>query len=113
MAYRPAAEVLVGCVRMPRFAIQVERWRFPELAELPLGRTGAAGSARGPARGLGGPVGVACSREAGGEGIRVGMPLREARAAAPDAVLRTADPSLYEQQLLQAAAELETVTPLV
>ena len=31
MAYRPAAEVLVGCVRMPRFAVQVERWRFPEL----------------------------------------------------------------------------------
>ena len=34
MAYRPAAEVLIGCVRLPRFAVQVERWRFPELAAI-------------------------------------------------------------------------------
>src|SRR5438874_9248231 len=110
MGYRPAAEVLVGCVRMPRFAVQVERWRFPELAAVPLALIG-----RSPTRSdLAAPVVVvACSREAEAEGIRIGMPLREARAAAPDVTLREADPTLYRQLLLQAAIEMETITPLV
>jgi DNA polymerase-4/protein ImuB len=120
MGYRPAAEVLIGCVRLPRFAVQVERWRFPELAAVPLaligrpaspGRSSTYGSAAGNRAAP--VVVVACSREAEAEGLRIGMPLREARAAAPDVTLREADPALYHQLLLQAAVELETITPLV
>src|SRR5437764_8420741 len=111
MGYRPAAEVLIGCVRLPRFAVQVERWRFPELAAVPLALIGRPSSRRSdPAATV---VVVACSREAEAEGLRIGMPLREARAAAPDVTLREADPALYQQLLLQAAVEMETITPLV
>src|SRR5947207_10654752 len=89
MAYRPAAEALIGCVRLPRFAVQVERWRFPELAAVPLALIGRPSSRRSdPAATV---VVVACSREAEAEGLRIGMPLREARAAAPDVTLREAD----------------------
>src|SRR4051794_23513261 len=103
MPYRPPAETLVACTWMPRFEVQVERWRCPELAEAPLALLTADRN----------PVVAACSHEAEAAGLRAGMPLREVMATAPEAALRTADPCGYAEVFSMTLSALEGVSPLI
>jgi nucleotidyltransferase/DNA polymerase involved in DNA repair len=103
MSYRPPAEMLAACVRIPGFEIQVERGRDPELSGVPLALLSSEQR----------PVVTACSPEARAAGIRGGMPLREVTATAPEVVLRAADPYLYAETFSRTASGLETVSPLV
>src|SRR5437660_994043 len=103
MPYRPAEETLFACVWLPRFSIQVERMRHPDLE-------GAALALLTPGRQ---PSVVACSQEAQQAGLHVDMPLREALAAAPQAALLTDDPAYYAEVFARVATDLEIVSPLV
>ncbi|MFN3652800.1 MAG: hypothetical protein ACK47B_24740 [Armatimonadota bacterium] len=103
MAYRAAAETLVGCIRIPQFGVQVERWRRPELAGQPLALVTAARQ----------PVVAACSPEAEAEGVRLGMPLRQVLGVSTRILLLTADAHRYEQVFAAVLAGLELVSPVV
>ncbi len=99
------AGVVVACVFIPHFPLRVEILRHPELDGLPLALTDLAGAGR---RRI-----VECSPEAVALGLRVGMPLREAVGACPQAVILTSDPVAYANAFADLLRALGTVSPSV
>lgn len=98
----------VACIRIPAFPVQVELARRPELA----GRPVVIASSPSLAGGSGAEVGW-CSKEAEKEGIRCGMPLREALAACRDCVVLPPDLRRYERVHEVLLDALEKVVPAV
>src|SRR2546425_11135562 len=81
----PAVRVRrVACVLVPDFAVAVERLDRPELAGRPVVVGGAPEERKAV---------LACSAEARARGVRVGIPLRDALARCPEAVLLEARPA--------------------
>jgi nucleotidyltransferase/DNA polymerase involved in DNA repair len=97
------AGVVVACVFIPHFPLRVEILRHPELDGLPLALTDLAGAGR---RRI-----VECSPEAVERGLRVGMPLREAVGACPEAVILTSDPVAYANAFADLLRSLGAVSP--
>jgi DNA polymerase-4/protein ImuB len=105
------SELVVACVFIPHFPLRVEILRHPELDGLPLAitdpfaslRTNPAGSAR---RSI-----ADCSPEAAAQGMRVGMPLREAIGACPHAAILTSDPVHYANVFADLLGALGAVSP--
>lgn len=95
--------VAVACVFIPHFPLRVEILRHPELDGLPLALTDLVGAGR---RRI-----VECSPEAAERGLRVGMPLREAVGACPQAVILTSDPVAYANAFADLLRTLGTVSP--
>jgi DNA polymerase-4/protein ImuB len=93
----------VACVFIPYFPLRVEILRHPELDGLPLALV-ELGQRR---------LVTQASPEAQEEGIRVGMPLRDAIAACPRAALLTADPVAYAAAAADLAQALGAVSPEV
>ncbi len=94
----------IACVFIPHFRIAVERLRDPGLTERPVvigetpdGRSGV----------------LECSPEAEVEGVRPGIPLRQAWGLARDAVFLPPDPVLYADVFEAVLQSLETVSPAV
>src|SRR5579885_2184187 len=94
----------IACVLIPRFALAVELLERPELCVRSLVIGGAAEEARRV---------VECSPEAEQQGVRRGMPLREARAYCREALFLDARPALYRERHERMLAALEAVSPLV
>jgi nucleotidyltransferase/DNA polymerase involved in DNA repair len=103
MPYRSPEQTLIACVWMPRFEIQVERRRYPDLGALPLALLSLGVQ----------PAVVALSREAQAAGLRKAMPFREVMAIAPHTVCRTEDPHFYQVAFSQVLLDLEAVSPLI
>jgi DNA polymerase-4/protein ImuB len=91
----------VACVFIPYFPLRVEILRHPELDGLPLALTNL-GQRR---------LVTSASPEAQVQGIRVGMPLREAVAACPQAAILTADPVSYANAFADLVRALSVVSP--
>lgn len=94
----------IACVLISHFRVAVERLREPRLAgrsvvigETPDGRSNV----------------LECSPEAEVEGVRAGIPLREAWGLARDAVFLPPDPVLYGDVFEAVLQALETVSPAV
>lgn len=94
----------LACVTVPNFRIALERRRAPELAGCPL----AIGEPPPGANEI-----VECSPEAAASGIRVGMPLRDARTILPGLTLLPPDPVYYGQASEAMLDALEDAEPLV
>ncbi|RIK45672.1 MAG: DNA polymerase [Chloroflexi bacterium] len=97
------AGLAVACVVIPHFQLRVEILRHPELDGLPLALTDLAGPAR---RAI-----SDCSPEATQEGIRPGMPLRDAVNACPHATILTSDPVYYANVFADLLRALGAVSP--
>jgi nucleotidyltransferase/DNA polymerase involved in DNA repair len=95
--------VAVACVFIPHFPLRVEILRHPELDGLPLALTNLAGAAR---RRI-----ITCSPEAAERGIRVGMTLRDAVNACPQAAILTSDPVHYATVFADLLRSLGSVSP--
>src|SRR5579883_1167842 len=94
----------IACVLIPRFALAVELSERPELCVRSLVIGGAAEEARAV---------VECSPEAEQQGVRRGMPLREARAYCREALFLDARPALYRERHERMLTALEAVSPVV
>lgn len=94
----------IACVVIPRFALAVELLERPELCVRSLVIGGAAEEVRSV---------VECSPEAEQQGVRRGMPLREARAFCREALFLDARPALYRERHERMLAALEAVSPVV
>ena len=94
----------LACVAVPNFRIAIERERTPSLIGLPV----AIGEP---------PPGnnqiIDCSPEATALGVRIGMPLRDARTLAPDLTLLPPDPVFYSRCFDAMLAAIEGAEPLV
>lgn len=104
----PGARRLVACIRIPALPIQLELARRPDLA----GRPVVIASSPSLVGGSGDAVGW-CSKEAEKEGIRCGMPLREALATCRESVVLPPDLRYYEQAHDAALDALEKAVPVV
>ncbi|MGE3597021.1 MAG: DNA polymerase Y family protein, partial [Dehalococcoidia bacterium] len=93
-----------ACVVIPRFPLAVELMAQPELCGRPVVIGGAPEERKAV---------VVCSPEAEREGVRRGMPLRQARARCRDAIFLEARPSLYRDHFDRMLDALEQVSPLV
>jgi nucleotidyltransferase/DNA polymerase involved in DNA repair len=99
-----APDLAVACVFIPHFPLRVEILRHPELDGLPLALTDpASATAR---RRI-----IACSPEAAERGIRIGMSLRDAVNACPQAAILTADPVYYAGVFADLLRSLGSVSP--
>lgn len=94
----------LACVAVPNFRIAVERQRRPALIGLPV----AMGEPP-----PGGNQIIDCSPEATAFGVRIGMPLRDARTLAPDLTLLPPDPVFYSRSFDAMLAAIEEAEPLV
>jgi nucleotidyltransferase/DNA polymerase involved in DNA repair len=94
----------IACVVIPRFSLAVELMARPELCGRPVVIGGAPEERKAV---------VVCSPEAGREGVRRGMPLRQALARCRDAIFIEARPSLYRDRFDRMLDALEQVSPLV
>ena len=84
----------IGCVRIPRFPVQVELARRPELRGFPVAITARAFASGATAAT---PV-THCSPEAEEQGVRPGMPVREVIATCRETVLLSPDPEWYRER---------------
>jgi nucleotidyltransferase/DNA polymerase involved in DNA repair len=96
--------VRIACIVIPRFPLAVELLLRLEL----LGRPVVIGGAPEERKAV-----VVCSPEAEREGVRRGMPLREARAHCQDATFIEARPELYRDLFHLMLDALEDVSPVV
>jgi nucleotidyltransferase/DNA polymerase involved in DNA repair len=94
----------IACVVIPRFPLAVELMAQPELCGRPVVIGGAPEERKAV---------VVCSPEAEREGVRRGMPLRQARARCRDAIFIEARSSLYRDHFDRMLDALEQVSPLV
>src|ERR1700674_3043631 len=94
----------LACVAIPNFRIAIERARTPALIGLP-----AAIGEPPP----GGNQIIDCSPEAAAVGVRIGMPLRDARTVAPNLTLLPPDPVLYSRSFEAMLAAIEDTEPCV
>jgi DNA polymerase-4/protein ImuB len=94
----------VACVFIPRFAIAVELLERPELH----GRLLVVGGGPGQGKAV-----LDCSPEAATQGVRPGMPLRQALALCPRATFLEPDPARYEDAFEAVLRALEGISPLV
>lgn len=94
----------LACVTIPNFRIALERARAPELRARPV----AIGEP---------PPGenriIDCSPEAAALGVRIGMPLRDARTVVPDLVLLPPDPVYYARAADALLEAIEAAEPQV
>src|SRR4030042_5777809 len=93
-----------ACVLIPRFPIAVEFLERSDLAGRPL--------VIGDSSGRGKTV-LDCSPEAQAQGVRPGMPLRQALALCPNAALLEPDPARYQDAFEAVLHALEGISPLV
>ena len=94
----------LACITVPNFRIALERGRAPGLT----GRPVAIGEPPPGENAI-----IDCSPEAASLGIRIGMPLRDARTLAPDLALLTPDPVFYGRSFEAMLAALEDTEPFV
>lgn len=99
----------IGCVRIPRFPVQVELARRPELRGFPVAITARAFASGATAAT---PV-THCSPEAEEQGVRPGMPVREVIATCRETVLLSPDPEWYGSVHDAFLAALEEEVPVV
>lgn len=99
-----APDLAVACVFIPHFPLRVEILRHPELDGLPLALTDLASAAA--RRRI-----VACSPEAAERGIRIGMSVRDAVNACPQAAILTSDPVYYASVFTDLLRSLGSVSP--
>lgn len=94
----------VACVFISHFRIAVERQREPRLDGRPvvIGETSDGRSTV-----------LECSPEAEAEGVRAGIPLRQAWGLARDAAFLPPDPVLYADVFEAVLQALETISPTV
>jgi DNA polymerase-4/protein ImuB len=94
----------LACITIPNFRIALERARAPELRARPV----AIGEP---------PPGdnriIDCSPEAAALGVRIGMPLRDARTVVPDLVLLPPDPVYYARAADALLEAIEAAEPQV
>jgi nucleotidyltransferase/DNA polymerase involved in DNA repair len=96
--------VRVACVWLPHFPIAIERRNSPALNRRPV-IIGETTEQRGAV--------LDCSTEAEGQGVRVGMPLRQALGLCPSASFLPPDLPRYSDAFDQILHALETMSPLV
>jgi len=96
--------VRVACVWLPHFPIAIERRNSPALNRRAV-VIGETTEQRGAV--------LDCSAEAEGQGVRVGMPLRQALALCPSASFVPPDLPRYGDAFDQILRALETMSPLV
>jgi nucleotidyltransferase/DNA polymerase involved in DNA repair len=96
--------VRVACVWLPHFPVAIERRNSPALNRRPV-IIGETTKQRG--------VVLDCSAEAEGQGVRVGMPLRQALGLCPSASFLPPDLPRYDDAFDRILHALETVSPLV
>jgi len=94
----------VACVLIPHFPIAVELLNRPELRRRPLVIGGALEQRK---------VVLDCSPEAEAQGVRPGMPLRQALALCPKATFLDANPTRYQDAFETVLHALEGISPLV
>jgi nucleotidyltransferase/DNA polymerase involved in DNA repair len=94
----------LACVTVPDFRIALERQRAPGLARVPVA-IGEPPPGRGDV--------LECSAEASARGIRVGMPLRDARTLLPDLIVLPPDPAYYARSFDMMLDALEQATPQI
>jgi DNA polymerase-4/protein ImuB len=94
----------LACVTVPHFRIALERGRAPELR----GREVAIGELPPGSNEI-----IDCSPEAAERGVRMGMPLRDARTIAPDLIILPPDPVFYDRSFEGMLAALEEAEPAV
>ncbi|MGQ9656018.1 MAG: DNA polymerase Y family protein, partial [Thermodesulfobacteriota bacterium] len=94
----------VGCVWLPHFPVAVERRNNPALNRRPV-IIGETPDQRGAV--------LDCSAEAEGQGVRIGMPLREALGLCPRASFVFPDLPRYGDAFDKILRALETISPLV
>ncbi len=88
----------IACILIPSFAVEIERLRDPRLAEQPL---------------------VVYDRHttidasAGADGVRRGLPLRQAKAFAPHAAFVEANHALYRDVAEAMLDAMESIAPLI
>jgi nucleotidyltransferase/DNA polymerase involved in DNA repair len=96
--------VRVACVWLPHFPIAIERRNSPALNRRPV-IIGETREQRGAV--------LDCSADAEGQGVRVGMPLRQALGLCPTASFLPPDLPRYGDAFDQVLRALETMSPLV
>ncbi len=94
----------LACVTVPNFRIALERQRAPEIAGCPA----AIGEPPPGANTI-----IDCSPEAAARGVRIGMPLRDARTVVPELVLLPPDPVFYGRAFEAMLDALEGAEPHV
>ncbi|MDQ4044550.1 MAG: DNA polymerase Y family protein [Chloroflexota bacterium] len=94
----------VACLHIPHFGLRVALLAQPELDGHPL-------ILSDPHHGH--PSVLDATPEARQKGIRTGLPLREASALVPNAIIIAPDPAAEHEQLHAITAALDTVSPLV
>jgi nucleotidyltransferase/DNA polymerase involved in DNA repair len=94
----------IACVVIPRFPLAVELLAQPELRGRPVVIGGAPDERKAV---------VVCSPEAEREGVRRGMPLRQARALCRDAVFIEARHGLYRECHTRMLDALDQISPVI
>src|SRR4030042_139134 len=94
----------IACILIPHFPAAVERQRDPALRDRPV----VVGETPDQRKAV-----LGCSSEAEAQGVRVGMPLRQALALCREAVFLPPHPSLYRDVFESVLAVLETFSPEV
>jgi len=94
----------IACVLIPHFPAAVERWRDPALRGRPL----VIGETPDQRKAV-----LDCSPEAEAQGVRAGMPLRQALALCREAVFLPPHPSRYSDVFDSVLVVLEDFSPEV
>jgi nucleotidyltransferase/DNA polymerase involved in DNA repair len=94
----------IACAFIPHFPVAVERRRDPALSGLSL----VIGETPDQRKAV-----LDCSPEAGAQGVRAGMPLRQALAACRDAIFLPPHPSRYSDVFDSVLDALEGFSPEV
>ena len=94
----------IACVLIPHFPVAVERQRDPALNARPL----VIGETPDQRKAV-----LDCSPEAEAQGVRAGMPLRQALAVCRDAVFLPPHPSRYSDVFDSVLDVLESISPEV
>ena len=97
-----------ACVFIPHFPIAVELLDRPDGRPSGRGRPAVIGGGQGRGRTV-----LDCSPEAEAQGVRRGMPLRQALALCPKAVFLDPDPARYQDAFEAVLRALEGISPLV
>lgn len=93
-----------ACVFIPHFPIAVELLDRPDRRRRPLVIGGASGQRKAV---------LDCSPEAEAQGVRPGMPLRQALSLCPKATFLEPNPARYQDAFEAVLHALESISPLV
>jgi len=96
--------VRIGCLWLPHLPVAIERRNRPALNRRPV-IIGETAEQRGAV--------LDCSAEAEAQGVRVGMPLRQALGLCPSASFLPADLPPYDDAFDRILCALEIISPLV